>query len=50
MYELTQLAGGPEFAIRIHPVILPDAGLFDPLTRIGYAKYWAPASTSSTPS
>jgi len=40
MYELTQLAERPEFARRVYPVVLPDAGIFDPLTRVGYVKYW----------
>ena len=40
MYELTQLAGHPEFARRVYPVVMADAGIFDPVTRLGYVKYW----------
>ena len=39
MYELTQIAGS-EFARRVYPVVMQDAGIFDPLTRLGYVKYW----------
>jgi internalin A len=40
MYELTQLAGHPEFARHVYPIVMEDAGIFDPLTRLGYIKYW----------
>jgi internalin A len=40
MYELTQLASNPEFARRVYPVVMPDARLFDPLTRLEYIGYW----------
>jgi hypothetical protein len=40
MYELTQIAGRPEFAGRVYPIVMPDAGIFEPVTRIGYVKYW----------
>ena len=40
MYELTQLAGDSEFARRVYPVVMADAGIFDPVARLGYVKYW----------
>jgi internalin A len=40
MYELTQIAARPEFAGRVYPVVMPDAGISDPLTRLRYVKYW----------
>jgi hypothetical protein len=39
MYELTQIARS-EFARRVYPVVMEDAGIFDPLARLGYVKYW----------
>jgi hypothetical protein len=41
MYELTQIAGHPEFARRVYPVVMEDAGIFEPRTQLGYIKYWA---------
>jgi internalin A len=40
MYELTQIASRPEFARRIYPIIMPDARIFDPISRLQYIKYW----------
>jgi len=40
MYELTRIAGRPEFGRSVYPVVMPDAGIFDPVTRVGYIKYW----------
>ena len=40
MYELTQIAGHPEFARRVYPVVIGDAGIFDPRTQLRYIKYW----------
>ena len=40
MYELTQIAGHPEFARRVYPVVMDDAGIFDAVIRLGYVKYW----------
>jgi internalin A len=41
MYELTQIADHPEFARRVYPIVMEDAGIFDPRTQLGYIKYWA---------
>jgi Leucine-rich repeat (LRR) protein len=40
MYELTQIAGHPEFARRVYPIVMGDAGIFDPRTQLRYIKYW----------
>lgn len=40
MYELTQIAGHQEFARRVYPIVMDDARIFDPLSRVGYIKYW----------
>ena len=40
MYELTQIAGHPEFARRVYPIVMEDAGVFDPRTQLRYIKYW----------
>lgn len=40
MFELTEIASHPEFASRVYPVVMPDAAIFDPISRIGYIKYW----------
>jgi internalin A len=40
MYELTEIASHAEFARRVYPVVLPDAGIFDAMTRLRYVKYW----------
>jgi internalin A len=40
MYELTQIADHPELARRVYPIVMEDTGIFDPLTRLGYIKYW----------
>jgi internalin A len=40
MYELTQIAQRPEFASRVYPIVMPDAGIFDAVTRVRYIKYW----------
>ena len=40
MFELTQLADRPEFASRVFPIVWPDAGIVDPVTRVGYVRFW----------
>ena len=40
MFELTEIAAVKAFASRVFPIILPDAGIFDPLNRVGYVRYW----------
>jgi GTPase SAR1 family protein len=40
MDELTQIASRPEFARRVYPIVMPDAGIFDAITRVRYVKYW----------
>jgi internalin A len=40
MYELTQITGHPEFARRVYPIVMGDAGIFDPRTQLRYIKYW----------
>ena len=40
MFELTEIAGRPQFASRVYPVVMPDAAIFDPISRLGYVKYW----------
>jgi Leucine-rich repeat (LRR) protein/GTPase SAR1 family protein len=40
MYELTHIASHPEFASRVYPIVMPDAGIFDAVTRVRYVKYW----------
>jgi internalin A len=40
MFELTEIASRPEFASRVYPVVMKDAAIFDPITRIQYIKYW----------
>jgi C-terminal of Roc, COR, domain/Ras of Complex, Roc, domain of DAPkinase/TIR domain/Leucine rich repeat len=40
MYELTQIASHPEFASRVYPIVMEDAGIFNAITRVRYIKYW----------
>ena len=40
MYELTQIASRPDFARCVYPIVMPDAGIFDAITKIRYIKYW----------
>ena len=40
MFELTEIAAAPELASRVYPVVMQDAAIFDPITRLGYIKYW----------
>ena len=40
MYELTQIASRPDFARHVFPIVMPDARIFDVITRIQYIKYW----------
>lgn len=40
MYELVQIAKHGRFYDRIFPIVLSDAGIYDPIQRIQYIKYW----------
>jgi len=40
MYELTQIASRPDFSRHVYPIVMPDAGIFDPITCVRYVKYW----------
>ena len=40
MFELTEIASRPEFASRVYPIVMPDAAVFDPISRVDYIKYW----------
>ena len=40
MFELVQIYEHKEFAKRIFPIILEDANIYKPVSRIGYIKYW----------
>lgn len=40
MYELMSIYKNEQFRKRIFPVVLPDAGIYDPLQRIKYLKHW----------
>jgi hypothetical protein len=40
MFELTEIAQRPEFAARVCPVVMDDARISDPLTRLRYIHYW----------
>ena len=40
MFELTRIADDPAFADRVFPVILSDAAIFDPISRLDYIEHW----------
>ena len=40
MFELTQVYENKDFAGRIFPIILEDAGIYNPISRLKYIKYW----------
>ncbi|UOY02817.1 hypothetical protein MVA48_05510 [Blastococcus sp. PRF04-17] len=40
MYELSRIAEDPSFATRVFPVVMPDAGIFDPLELVRHVKHW----------
>ncbi len=40
MFELTEIAGRPDFAKSIYPIVLGDAKIFDALDRIEYVSHW----------
>lgn len=40
MYELMSVYKNEQFRKRIFPVVLSDAGIYNPLQRIEYLKYW----------
>ncbi len=40
MFELTQIYQNDNFRSRIYPVILNDAKIYSPVSRIKYIKYW----------
>lgn len=40
MFELTQIYENKNFAKRIFPIVLEDADIYSPVSRIKYIKYW----------
>jgi internalin A len=40
MFELTEIAGRPEYASRVYPIVMRGADIFDPISRLDYVKYW----------
>lgn len=40
MFELTQVYENKDFAKRIFPIVLEDANIYSPISRIKYIKYW----------
>jgi len=40
MFELVEIASRPEFASRVYPIVMQDAAIFDPISRLKYIKYW----------
>ncbi|MFN7930771.1 MAG: TIR domain-containing protein [Blastocatellia bacterium] len=40
MFELLQIEKNGKFTERIFPVVLDNAGIYDPLERLNYVKYW----------
>ena len=46
MFELTEIASRPEFASRVYPIVMPDAAIFDPMTRLDYVEYWEDKRTA----
>ena len=40
MFELTEIASRPAFATRVYPIVMPDATIFDPISRLDYVKHW----------
>jgi hypothetical protein len=46
MFELTEIASRPEFASRVFPIVMPDAAIFDPVSRLDYVKHWEDKRTA----
>jgi len=40
MFELTQIAARTEFRSRVFPIVMADAGIFQPVDRLGYIAFW----------
>jgi len=40
MFELLEIASHQDFFDRIFPIVLGDADIYDPVTFLGYVKYW----------
>jgi hypothetical protein len=40
MFELTEIAGRKDLRDRVFPVVLEDAGIYEPLECLGYVRYW----------
>lgn len=40
MYELVEIAEEKQFHDRVFPIVLSDAEIYDPVTRLEYVKYW----------
>lgn len=40
MFELMEIYRNRDFIDRIFPIVHADAGIFEPIPRLGYLKYW----------
>lgn len=40
MFELTRIAKDRQFAKRVFPIVMSDAGIFDAIDRLEYVEYW----------
>jgi hypothetical protein len=40
MFELTEIAGNKDLASRVFPIVMPDAGIYEPRQRLRYVKHW----------
>ncbi len=40
MFELIEIADNQQFHDRVFPIVLGDANIYDPITRIEYVKHW----------
>ena len=40
MFELTEIAKSQALRKRIFPIVLPDANIYKPISRVRYIKYW----------
>ena len=40
MFELVEIAENKQFHDRVFPVVLSDANIYDPVTRLEYVKHW----------
>lgn len=40
MFELTEISGNHDFSDRVFPVVLSDADIYNPVSRIKYVQHW----------